>query len=596
MNRLGTRPPRRIADAILPRRLRVLAAVTFLWGTVLATALLFLAFQGRRVLFLRLDLDPPGGAAATGEIWWTARQRPFHPADSIAFRAAAGRRTIAVPIPVEIDTIQVRPGGAPGTELVVHAIELRTAVASLHRWDREHGFAGWHAVSGLTGFRVAGGVLRMRRGAANAAFAIDDIQPLRDSWRRRQHLRLALAAGLVAGVLQTVALLLLTSGRGGVRPAVAAAAQGAGAPPSASPRVAAALVFVAAVAAACVLAAWLAGRRLLPRPGAAVFTETGDYSLVFVDHLGRRLSEKNGSLRLALDPYCLYRNAPNQRTSQFWIDAHGYRGGFDEGDRRPRLLLLGGSVAFGYGLPSDADVVTARLSALEPRWQAVNAAVAGYLSGQELSELVHYSGAVAPAAVVALDGWNDVYVPLLTAPRFPAVGLGVGFNWDVFNLVERRLRLFTLGGAAEPPAASRDEPIPDLARRVTATYAANLEQMQRLCASRGIGFLVVLQPWVATRRTPPAGERQALAEWLDRGPRAATALYAAFREDTRKVLAASRIPCLDLNQSSGFVDGDQPLFDDVVHPNAQGHLLMASLIHARLAELASPRHGVPPAR
>jgi lysophospholipase L1-like esterase len=576
--------------------LRALAALALLWSTAVLTALLFLALQGRRTLLLRLDFAPAAGRPAAGEVWWTAGSRPFHAADSIAFSTAPGQRTVRVPLPVEVDSLQVRPAGAPGTDIFVEALELATPFATLRRWDRARGFAGWHAATGSAGFEVAGGVVHVRLAGAPAAFELDDVHPLRDELRRRRHLWIALAGGLAAGLLQTAAVLLLVR-----RLAAGGAGTSPGAPPATSslavrrvPRVA--WLLSGASTAACLLLAWLVVPRLLARGSSAIFTETGEYSLVFVDHLGRRLSEKDGSLRLALDPDCLYRNAPNQRTARFSIDAHGYRGGFDERDRRPRLLLLGGSTAFGFALGADDEVLGARLAALEPGWQVVNAAVVGYLSSQELSELVHRGREVAPAAVVVVDGWNEVYVPLLTAPRFPSAGLPVGFNWDVFNMVEKRLRLLTVGGAADAPPPRGEEPIPVLLRRVVATYTANLEQMRQVCAARGIPLLVAFQPWAATRRTPPEGERAALAAWISRGPRAAPALYEDFRREAGAFFAARGIPYLDLNRSPAFVDATTPLYIDVVHPTAPGHLLMASEIHARLAPLIAGRAAAPPAR
>jgi lysophospholipase L1-like esterase len=338
----------------------------------------------------------------------------------------------------------------------------------------------------------------------------------------------------------------------------------------------------------CAILAVLAGRAILKRHAPPVFTESGEYSLVFVDHLGRRLSEKDGGLKLALDPYALYRNAPSQETKLFHIDRHGFRGGFDETDPRPRVLCLGGSAAFGFGLPSDTDVFTARLAALEPRWQVVNAAVVGYLSGQELAELVHRGDAVAPVAVVALDGWNDLYVPLLAATRFPAGGLSFGHNWDVFHLVEERLRLYTLAGAPESRTTGGDVPFDELLKQVTSTYAENLERLSRAAASRGARFLVVFQPWVASRAAPPEGERQALDAFRKIGARADPALYGTFIRTARTFLEKRGIPFLDLHADGPFRDASGALFQDSVHPNAEGHRLEASEIHRRLEELLPP--------
>jgi lysophospholipase L1-like esterase len=563
---------------------RVLVAAAWLWSAAVFTLLIFLDLQGHRSLRLRVDLAPAAGRALAGEVWWTAGSRPFHPADSIAFTAAPGQRRVLVPLPVEVDAIQVRPSAAPGAEVVVAALELETPFAPLRRWDGDHGFAGWHAVTGLASFGATGGALHMRLAGTPGVFELDDVHPLRDELRRRRHLWIALAAGMALGALQTAALLLvlrrLTSGSAQSLPGAAPAA------PRRAPR--AAWLLAAATTTACLLLAWLVVPRLLAHRGAAVFSETGDYSLALVDHLGRRLSEKDGSLKLALDPDCLYRNAANQRTARFSIDAHGYRGGFDESDLRPRMLVLGGSAAFGFGLDADSEVFTARLAAMEPGWQVVNAAVVGHLSSQELSELVHRGRAVAPAVVVVVDGFNEVYVPILTTRRIASSSLLPGFNWEVFNTIEQRLRLLTVGGAAEASPPHSPEPIPGLLRRVIATYTENLAEMGRVCAARRVRLLVVFQPWTATRRTRPQGEDDALGAWSSAGgPRAAPALYEDLRREAQAFLAARGIPSLDLNRSRPFVDAPGPLYLDVMHPNARGHQLMAAEIHARLAAISA---------
>ncbi len=110
--------------------------------------------------------------------------------------------------------------------------------------------------------------------------------------------------------------------------------------------------------------------------------------------------------------------------------------------------------------------------------------VVGYLSGQELAELVHHTSDLALSAVVVVDGWNDVYGPMLAATRFPANGLSAGFNWDVFQTLEHRLRLYTLGGATERGPNPPREPTADLQERIIDSYLANIRVLQQLCAAR----------------------------------------------------------------------------------------------------------------
>lgn len=556
----------------------------FVWSTALAAALVFLVLQGRRALFVEIDMETSGPAPVVGEVWWSAGARPFHPSDSTSFRAGPGRQSVSVRVPVEIDILQIRPASTRDTSVAIRGIALRTPVATLRRWGGTSGFAGWRETGGLRNFRVADGVLRLEVRETDGAFQVDDVRPLREGARRAAHARLALAAGLLAGLVQTIALALLALPRDSTgRPALVAESRGA-------PK--GAWWLFAGTTAVCLVLAWFAGRALLRRAPPPVFADTGEYSLEFVDHLGRRLSERAGGLKLALDAHSFYRNAPGQNSSRFTIDAHGYRGGFDDADPRPRVLVLGGSAAFGFGLDSDRDVFTARLGRRQPGWQVVNASVVGHLSGQELSELVHHGDEVGPAAVVVFDGWNDLYVPLLAATRFPAASLGVGFNWDVFHLVESRLRLLTLGGAADDPGAKTLEEVPDLVRRITAAYETNLARMNQVATARGASLLVVFQPWLATRRSPrPDAETRILKDWTSVGDRADPAHYDALLAEVRRFLTANGIAFVDLHTSGAFVESPRALFSDVVHMVPDGHELVARELEGPLGTLmgSSPK-------
>lgn len=558
-------------------RLPRLTAI-FVWSAALAAALFFLALQGRRVLYLEIDMETSRHEPAVGEVWWATGLRPFHPSDSTSFPVGPGRQKISVRLPVEIDRLQIRPASTIDAVVTIHGIAVRTPVATLRRWGGPNGFAGWRESGGLRDFNVAGGVLRLRVSEKDGGFQVDDVKPLRDGARRLAHVRIALAAGFLAGLLQTIALTLLFPRDTAVGTGVSVAE------PHGTPK-GAWWLFVGTTAA-CLVAAWFIGRALLRRATPPVFPDTGDYSLEFVDHLGRRLSEREGGLKLALDAHSFYRNAPGQKSSRFSIDAHGYRGGFDDADPRPRILVLGGSAAFGFGLDSDQEVFTARLGQRHSGWQLVNASVVGHLSGQELSELVHHGDDVNPSAVVAFDGWNDLYVPLLAATRFSAAGLGVGFNWDVFQMAESRLRLLTLGGASEDPGPKALEPMPDLVHRITATYESNLARMHQVCAARGTPFLVVLQPWLATRRTTRTdSENRILKEWTSVGERANPALYDSLVAEVRRFLTAKGIPFLDLHGSGPFVTAPRALFSDVVHMIPEGHELVAREVEKPLEAL-----------
>ena len=131
----------------------------------------------------------------------------------------------------------------------------------------------------------------------------------------------------------------------------------------------------------------------------------------FVTHDGRDLGyEHKGPLQLALHPFAIYSNLPNQRSDYFSTDDHGFRGnGRDRPlDTHGRVVLIGGSTAFGTGLESDSETVASKLAKLLNA-EVINAAVIGHGSGQELTYLLTDLVDTHPDLVIALDGWNDYY-------------------------------------------------------------------------------------------------------------------------------------------------------------------------------------------
>ena len=120
------------------------------------------------------------------------------------------------------------------------------------------------------------------------------------------------------------------------------------------------------------------------------------------------LSEHNGRLKLVLDPFVTYRNLPNQRDPWFTTDSRGYRGaGVDGSASTTRIVLVGGSAAFGTGALSDAETLAAALERRFEGVQAINAAVNGHVSTDELTLLEKELLDLDPSLILALDGFND---------------------------------------------------------------------------------------------------------------------------------------------------------------------------------------------
>lgn len=305
---------------------------------------------------------------------------------------------------------------------------------------------------------------------------------------------------------------------------------------------------------------------------------TGDYALCLVDGAGRPLTELQGTLRLTLDPFTVYRNAPNQRTESYWIDAHGFRGGLGDGTR-PRVFLLGGSAAFGQDLPSDEDALPAKLSKEAADVEIVNAAVVGFLAGQELALMVHHLDRFGAAGYVALDGWNEIFDQYHFGGR-PDPRLG--FNNAFFD-VEQRLheRCAALAGRPpqpRPPAAHDPERTFDA---LLSDYLDNLERMHAFARARGARFLAAIQPEMGQKRLLTAEERRALDAWnhaygyVDRD---FSGVFARFAERTAQYCASRDIPCVVVGRSPELADSTERLFLDPVHLSPAGSRVVARIL------------------
>ena len=134
------------------------------------------------------------------------------------------------------------------------------------------------------------------------------------------------------------------------------------------------------------------------------------YRWSFQDTDGAPVSGRVGPLALMMHPFTGYANAPNMSHPFLHTNRRGLRGGeiSDPPTAARRVVVIGGSTAFGTGLANDSDALPQRLERELADTEVINASVIGFRSGQELMYLVSELVDLKPDLVVLVGGMNDV--------------------------------------------------------------------------------------------------------------------------------------------------------------------------------------------
>jgi lysophospholipase L1-like esterase len=356
-------------------------------------------------------------------------------------------------------------------------------------------------------------------------------------------------------------------------------------------------------------------------------TSPQPYAIEVSTHDGQKISPQDGSVKLALAPFTVYRNLPSQHTPAININSRGLRAEEgDELDSRPKIIFLGGSAAFGQGAETDQDTIPAILQQSIKSHRVLNAGVIGFQSGQELTYLVTQLIDYQPAIVVAYDGWNDVF-DVTHGPERDVNDLG--FNSNFYSLENQLVlnyrtqvspyeSLSRLIGATSSKSLvltrftqaisthQRQEAITAqastnqargkaLLNSVVTTYVNNVRKMAVFSRASGAGFVVVFQPELGQRLNATAEEKQLLsASTIGNIPYGDSfpSLYREFLTETKQQLTRAGVEWIDTNESPLYQASPATLFLDPVHTNRRGNEIVAEIIAPKLrlliAQLSQP--------
>lgn len=304
-----------------------------------------------------------------------------------------------------------------------------------------------------------------------------------------------------------------------------------------------------------------------------------DYPIALLSRNGVELGEKGGYLKMVHSPFLSYRNAPNQKTPYFSTDRCGYRRtGTSEGQR---IVLTGGSTAFGTGVRGDENTFASRLG-LHVKARVTNAAVNGYLSGQELILIVRELLDYSPALYLSVSGFNDFNTNFR---RFEHPVEDQGFE-QIDDQLEDHSWLTSLNPLRRFTAVTVHLFYPEMLKRwrswnamAHATfeevetsggrYVMHMGRINRITDAYGGRFTVVLQPL-----RDEILNRKRLPHIIDG--------YRRFREVVKRGLDAKGIKWIDAAEWGELAK--EEYFMDEVHFSAAGHLAVAQLLASFVSE------------
>jgi GDSL-like Lipase/Acylhydrolase len=334
--------------------------------------------------------------------------------------------------------------------------------------------------------------------------------------------------------------------------------------------------------------------------------ESGPYSYAFFNQKGRKLSEPNGMLKLITDPFTIYKNYPNQKSSDYSINMYGFREGYTS-DKPYTAIVVGGSAAFGYALDNDNKTFASILSFSNERYNVINSSVIGYLSGQELSQMIHYLDDFNPALYIIFDGWNDVFIPYEVTKKWPVLNPLIGYNHAFLMIEDRLAEYFQITRKEKNSPEDSMAPVGEIfdekkfSDGILKRYTANISKMHDFAHSRGAEFLLVFQPELSNKKTLSEDEKKTLEIWSSQFgylDRKIPSRYKLLINGARKIFQEKNIPFIDINNEHEFSENPQTLFFDVVHPNELGHKIIANILtHALstgLQNITMPRSALPP--
>ena len=378
------------------------------------------------------------------------------------------------------------------------------------------------------------------------------------------------------------------------------------------------------------------------------------YRLNYLDQSGSPYDGlfDRGQLTAKRSPLMGYKLIGNQKSSFWQINEQGFRTNqpvtVTKFKDETRIFVLGGSMAFGQRSSSNQSTFTAQLEkrlneqvatqktnptkfrpdvlpyfaddlskamALPPRirdsrYRVVNAAVPGYASSNELSQLALQVLPYKPDFIVVLDGYADLLLPSTQeGADIPGIEslldnsfghftttLSERFkNWIGQSFLIKSVQYWVLRPQDSlklvvPPAIESDGLLSqklsanddELNRRVS-RYRNNLEQIVRLTSGAKVPIVLALQPEITSRSANPTPPEQKVLDQVGQVyPQRVKAGYSKLWQAIAQVKQQfpQGVTTLNLNEGTNF-KGET--FYDTIHLTEAGNTAIADRLYDTIA-------------
>ncbi len=275
-------------------------------------------------------------------------------------------------------------------------------------------------------------------------------------------------------------------------------------------------------------------------------------------------------------------------TSQYFegrtyrINSQGLRGEeIDPRKKGRRILALGNSCTFGWGLPREETFVGRLQDLLGDEYDVVNAGIPGYSSFQGRLLFESELAGLEPDIVVIMFGWNDQWAAASEIadkdqefpPRIILECQNLLSRLDSYRLL-KRLWLSTI---ERNPDSLFDRRAP-VYRVGLEDFRDNLRSICRTSRARGIMPVLLTSPAPSLSVYPGAGRWSAPIGYHER-----------YNRVTRELAASESIILVD---AARRFERHDHLFDDAaqnfIHFNASGHELIARMLAECIGGASGP--------